>query len=117
MYGGVSKRTFIAVTTQTYLAGKRISPFTLQQALVYLQADLVKAGISTAYGDQVYRESVMQTCLYQAFLRCFPITELPPSLQTVLLPWVKSESRGTEVFVVDDDTTPVSMPVHKLEVR
>jgi CO/xanthine dehydrogenase FAD-binding subunit len=71
VYGGVSKKTFIASRTQDILSGSRINSNTLQRALKALELDLAQAGVSEGYGSVAYRRSVMQTCLYRALLRCY----------------------------------------------
>lgn len=71
VYGGVSKKTFIAKRTQDVLLGARINSNTLQRALKALELDLTQAGVSDGYGSMTYRISVMQTCLYRALLRCY----------------------------------------------
>lgn len=131
VYGGVSQKSFIACNTQTVLANSRVTSHTLSRALVALQKDLQAVGMSDAYGSKEFRESVMQSCLYRSLLRCYRYTSLPTNLQSSVLPWIKPESRGTEVFIPSNNSNdaskkshvtwakpsldPVGKPVRKLE--
>lgn len=63
-------------------------------------------GASQAYGSQAYRHSVMQGYLYQAFLRCYPQRELPRSLLSAVTPFIKPESRGTDLYVPSGGSGP-----------
>ena len=122
VYGGVSRKTFIAQNAQAALLNAPISAQTLQNALRGLHADLLAVGKSESpLGSQAFRESVMQSCLYRALLRCYPLQALPPSVVSAVLPWVKPVSRGTEVFLpphgadARENVNPVGKPVRKLE--
>jgi xanthine dehydrogenase/oxidase len=116
VFGGVSAKTFIASKTQAVFQNSRVTSSVLSRALLALQADLAAVGVSTAYGDQKFRESVMMSCLYRSLLRCFRFTDLPSNLSSAVLPWIKPESRGTEVFIPSSGKfDPVGKPVRKLE--
>lgn len=120
VYGGVSNKTFIAYRCQSALVDVPITAETLGRALAALQMDLLAVGACTdVLGSQRFRESVMQSCLYRALLRCYPVFALPANLTSAVLPWVMPVSRGVEVFVPPhgntDTTTPVGQPVRKLE--
>ena len=96
VFGGVSNKTFVAARTQVVFSNAVLSGALLQSALVALQQDLQEAGggLSNSFGDPTYRESVMQSCLYRAVLRCYGKENLPSNLQSVLLPFVKPPSSG-----------------------
>lgn len=122
VYGGVSSKTFVARRAENTLRGASLTSTTLQATLIALQADLVEVGPSTAFGSQAFRESVMQSCLYRFFLRCYPVTTLPHSLLSALAPWVKPVTRGVELFLpsgapgcTSPTEAPVGKPVRKLE--
>lgn len=121
VFGGVSKKTFIAQQTQLVLINAPVTSQTLQSALQALASDLQTVGKSeAALSNQAFRESVMQSCLYRALLRCYNMMELPASLTSAVLPWVKPTSRGVEVFVpptgaVGEQSKPIGRPVRKLE--
>ena len=122
VFGGVSQKTFIARRTETALTNALLTYDTLTVALSALAYDLAEAGVSTAFGSQAYRENVMETYLYRAFLRCYPTHELPANLVSAVLPWLKPESRGTELFVPSGgkgpnavQEGPVGKPIRKLE--
>lgn len=62
----------------------------------------------------------MQSCLYRALLRCYPVFALPANLTSAVLPWVMPVCRGVEVFAPPHGsstttTVPVGLPVRKLE--
>lgn len=121
VYGGVSNKTFIAYRCQSALQNAPITAETLGRALAALQMDLLAVGPSTeALGSQHFRESVMQSCLYRALLRCYPVFALPANLTSAVLPWVMPVCRGVEVFAPPHGsstttTVPVGLPVRKLE--
>jgi xanthine dehydrogenase iron-sulfur cluster and FAD-binding subunit A len=136
VYGGVSNKIFIAQRCQAVLANALATTDTLSRALVALQADLLAAGTSTeVLGDQRFRESVMQSCLYRALLRCYPVFALPSTLISAVQPWVMPISRGVELFVPphgssppgtatlssssssSSSTNPIGQPVRKLEAK
>lgn len=114
--GGVSSRTFVASKTEKVLCGAPLDSHTLQRALVALQSDLAEVGAkpATEMLSQTFRDSVMQTCLYRALLACYPIQQLPVSLRSAVLPWDKPASRGTEVFVPSNGSSPVGTLYHRL---
>eukprot|EP01038_Epipyxis_sp_PR26KG_P004721 gene4721-6626_t len=118
VYGGVSKQTFIAHRTEHTLTNNVLSTELLQFALSQLNDDLNEVGISTAYGNQKFRENVMQTCLYRALLKCYPTVEIPSPLLSAVQPWTKPLSRGTEIFLPSlpkDKESPVGKPIRKVE--
>lgn len=125
--GGVSQKLFLATTTAGFLEGKELTNATLQQAFGYLQRDLetLGGGINATNAEIVspsYLYSLMQGCLYRSFLQCYRPGDLPVAIRSAILPWVKPESRGTELFVPSSATefsneTPVGMPVHKIEAK
>jgi xanthine dehydrogenase/oxidase len=119
VFGGVSDKTFIASRCQAALLNAPLTKDTLNRALSALQLDLLAVGQSQAVlGDQRFRESVMQSCLYRALLRCYPVFALPANLTSAVLPWVMPISRGVELFVPPtgpDAPVAVGKPVHKLE--
>lgn len=116
VFGGVSSKTFCAKRTELILGNNSpLNRQTLQRALVALQQDLNEVGKSTLWGSQEFRESVMQSCLYKAFLKCYPITDLPSSLVSAVLPWVKPATRGTELYLPSQNEGVVGKPVKKLE--
>ena len=43
--------------------------------------------------------------------------DVPKQLVSVLDPFVKPQSRGTEIYHVNDRNSPVAMPVPKLEAK
>ena len=92
--GGVSKKTFIASRTETALTNAVICASTLGVALSALDKDLLEAGESQQFGNQAFRKSVMQACLYRVLLKCYPIVQLPQNLLSAVQPWVKPISRG-----------------------
>eukprot|EP01034_Spumella_vulgaris_P024084 gene24084-30387_t len=120
VYGGVSQSIFLATRTMQVLQNAAITSATLQTALTALQQDLLAAGPSSSYGDQEFRESVMQGALYRAFLSCYSVFNLPHNLASAVLPWVRPVTRGTEIYQPTSDTdpssdAPVGRPVRKLE--
>jgi xanthine dehydrogenase/oxidase len=119
VFGGVSDRIFVAYRCQSALQNAPLTAETLGRALVALQLDLTAVGQSgEVLGSQSFRVSVMQSCLYRALLRCYPIYALPANLTSAVLPWVMPISRGVELFVPPkgaDGHTPIGKPVHKLE--
>lgn len=125
--GGVSSKTFVAVTTADFLVGKELSNATLQQAYGYLQRDLdtLGGGVSpeqTQIYAAPYLLSLMQGDLYRALLQCYRPADLPANLLSAVAPWVKPETRGTELFLPSVATeykgeVPVGMPVHKIEAK
>jgi xanthine dehydrogenase/oxidase len=122
VFGGVSQRTFIATRTEQSLLNMPLTAATLQSSLDALMADLYDVGASEFWGDQQFRESVMQTYLYRFFLRCYPVHALPSNVASAVFPWVKPESRGVEVFTEsgagknsDVKEGPVGKAVKKLE--
>lgn len=125
--GGVSAKIFNAESTASFITGKELSNATLQQAYSYLQKDLDSCGggINSGNAELVspeYLISLMQGALYRAFLQCYRFEDIPSSLSSAVLPWVKPESRGTELYLPSCDTeysneVPVGMPVHKLEAK
>lgn len=123
IFGGVSNVIFEAKRAQKVLCnGASITSVTLQKALVALQLDLKDAGkCKNELGSQLFRESVMQTCLYRALLRCYPLQALPHSVISAVLPWNLPISRGLQLFVpphgedAQTNTNPIGKPVHKLE--
>jgi xanthine dehydrogenase/oxidase len=100
VFGGVSKRTFVAKRTEKVLTNSRIQMSTLKQALSALELDLNEVGENDAYGNQIFRHSVMQNYLYQALLRCYPVHQLPHNVLSAVLPMIKPASRRLfiEVF-------------------
>jgi xanthine dehydrogenase/oxidase len=115
VFGGVSAKTFIAYQTQAILRNVPMTSEVLSRALLALQSDLLTVGMGTAFGDQKFRESVMQACLYRSLLRCYKLADISPALQSALFPWIKPEASGTEVFVPSSGLDPVGKPIHKLE--
>jgi len=91
--GGASQKTFVATRTESALSNTSISSTTLNNALIALELDLAEAGESQAVGNQSFRRSVMQTCLYKALLKCYPVLQLPQNLLSAVQPWVKPVSR------------------------
>lgn len=98
VFGGVSAKTFIAKRAMAALSNARIDRVTLDRVLYALNQDLADVGASTAYGDQAFRESVMQACVYRTLLRCFE-NDIPQYLYSAVAPWVLPESRGVELFL------------------
>ena len=96
--------------------GARINAATLNSALSALSADLAAIGESTAFGDENFRASVMQTNLYSAMLRCVA-GSLHPGLSSAILPWVKPTSRGTEIYNHVEPREPIGKAIPKLESR
>ena len=92
--GGVSKKTFIAARTESALTNAFVCASTLGNALAALDVDLKETGESQQFGNQSFRKSVMQTCLYRALLKCYPVLQLPQNLLSAVQPWVKPASRG-----------------------
>ena len=92
--GGVSKKTFIASRTESALTNAFVCASTLGNALAALDIDLLETGESQQFGNQSFRKSVMQTCLYRALLKCYPVLQLPQNLLSAVQPWVKPASRG-----------------------
>ena len=124
VFGGVSSKTFIAYRCQNALYNAPLTSDTLSRALVALQLDLLSTGKNTEIlGDQRFRESVMQSCLYRALLRCYPVFALPSQLVSAVQPWVMPISRGVELFVpphgaeARSSEDPVGFPVRKLEAK
>lgn len=118
VYGGVSKKTFIATRTERVLSNASLTAATLSQALQALQTDLVAAGINETFENPAFLISIMQSNLYQAFLRSYPPGQLPPNTLSAVLPWTKPASRGVEVYPIDrndNPLAPVGQPVTKLE--
>ena len=119
VFGGVSEKLFIATRCEASLRNSPLTSETLARALSALQLDLAAAGKSSeVLGSQAFRESVMQSCLYRALLRCYPVFALPANLTSAVLPWVMPVSRGVELFVPPrgaNSEAPVGKPVHKLE--
>ena len=121
VFGGVSNTTFIAYRCQNVLINAPLTSDTLSRALSALQMDLLAVGTNQAVlGDQKFRESVMQSFLYRALLRCYSVFSLPSNLSSAVMPWVMPVSRGVELFMPPHPSqnvtaTPVGLPVHKLE--
>lgn len=123
VYGGVAPTIFFAKRTEAVLVGSVFSQNILMQALQALQYDLEDAFSMSSVNRkqlgtssiQTYNENVMQTFLYRAMLRCYPASTIPATVSSALSPWEKSPSRGIEVFLPDESTAPVSLPVRKLE--
>lgn len=101
--GGVSKKTFIATRTESVLTNAPVSAATLSSALAALDVDLAAVGDSEqSLSSQLFRKSVMQSCLYRALLRCYPVTELPQNLLTAVQPWqIPVSRRFTFVYFQD----------------
>ena len=126
VFGGVSNRIFLAASTQAYLQNKELSTATLQQAFTCLQGDLESLGggisvVTVQLVDTAYLLSVMQGCLYRGVMSCYRAADIPASLGSAIAPWVKPESRGTEVFSPSSEDAatsgeaPVGMPIPKIE--
>lgn len=96
VFGGVSKKTFEAVRASEVVTGAALSTATLQATLAALQEDLAEVGVSEEYGNQAFRESTMQTFVYKAFLRCFPVEQLPSSVSGIVTKaWAKPAFQGS----------------------
>lgn len=117
VYGGVSAKTFIAHRAENILINSRITSNTLQRALSALQLDLQEIGISTSYGDNLYRQSVMQTCLYRTLLRTYLKNDIPSNIISATYPFIKPQSRGTELYTEVKNKEPIRLPVPKLEAK
>lgn len=112
VFGGVSNKTFIATRTERVLFNASLNVQTLGRALQALQSDLVAIGLNESYDNPAFLTAIAQNCLYQAFLRCYPPGQLPPTVLSAILPWIKPCSRGAEFYPVDRDENPLS-PVGK----
>lgn len=99
VFGGVSKKIFIAKKTENILLNAPITYNTLQLGLTSLLEDLKDVGYCNNYGSQDFRISVMNSFFYKALLRCYSIEQLQQNLISAVIPWIKPVSRGTEVFL------------------
>lgn len=119
VYGGVTSKTFVATRTELVLTNAALTAETLGRALQALQSDIVAAGLNESFlGNSSFLLSIAQNCLYQAILRCYAPGQLPATVISAVLPWIKPCSRGMELYPVDRDDNPlapVGKAVKKLE--
>ncbi|DBA00719.1 TPA: hypothetical protein N0F65_001190 [Lagenidium giganteum] len=111
--GGVCKHPARFVKTETYVRGKELTKNTLENALQQLDADLEAIGKSEMLGSQVFRQSVMKSALYKAFLTATS-TITDPTVESAAAPLARKVSSGIQAFKPNDATAPVSQPIQKL---
>lgn len=112
--GAAAKHTLRAARTEGFLAGRALDRDSLSQALPLLMKDVDDVGASTAWGDEAYRRSLVQTLFYKFYLSLQPSGSLPPTLASAAVPYSRALSSGTLSYDGDSSEYPVSKFLTKL---
>jgi xanthine dehydrogenase/oxidase len=117
-YGGVAAMVLCATKTQEFLKGKPWNQQTLDQALSYLQKEIVIA--SNAPGGMVeFRRSLISSFFFKFFLFTTYKLEadasfvhgLPESYRSAVAQYIKEPSHGVQLFQTLSNGTAVGLPL------